>query len=207
MTSEYSLHNKNKLPRSFYIRPTLDIARDVLGKIFVQKIGKKILAGRIIEVEAYHQNGDRASHSFRGKTARNEMMFREGGYLYVYFTYGMHFCMNIVTEEIDIGAAVLIRAIEPLVGTDIMQKNRGEKIKYHDLTNGPAKCCQAFGIARKHNGTDLTGSEIYILDSPMIPEPDIVVTNRIGIKESVELPWRFYIKRNKFISKLKLLDQ
>jgi DNA-3-methyladenine glycosylase len=193
--------NGEKLSRTFYSQPTLEVARNILGKFFVRKINEKILAGRIVEVEAYHQDGDRASHSFRGKTARNEVMFGESGYLYVYFTYGMHFCMNIVTEEKDVGAAVLIRAIEPIVGIEMMKKNRGEKIQLHNLTNGPAKCCQAFSIARSENGTDLSGNEIYILDAPRISNSFIERSMRIGINDSVELLWRFFIKGNQFVSK------
>ena len=192
-----------KLSHTFYSLPTLEVARNILGKIFVRKIDNKILAGHIVEVEAYHQDGDRASHSFRGMTARNEVMFREGGFLYVYFTYGMHFCMNIVTEEKNTGAAVLIRAIEPLAGIEIMRKNRGEKISLHNLTNGPAKCCQAFSIARNENGTDLSGKTIYILDAPRIQDSSVGCSARIGIKESTELQWRFFIKGNAFVSRMK----
>ncbi len=114
----------NKLPRSFYTRPTITVAKELLGKIFVRKIGKKILSGRIVEVEAYLRN-DPACHAFRGMTERNRVMFNEGGYLYVYFTYGMHYCANIVTYKEGIGEAVLIRAVEPVDGIEVMIKNRG----------------------------------------------------------------------------------
>lgn len=190
-----------KLPISFYVRPTLEVARDVLGKIFVRRLGKKIIAGRIVEVEAYHQDGDFASHSSHGKTKRNEVMFGIGGLLYVYFTYGMHYCMNIVTEEQGVGAAVLIRAIEPIEGIAHMKQHRGKSIKLHDLTNGPAKCTEAFHIARNENGIDLTGDTIYVLDAPRVSESDIGRSTRIGTTRSPDLHWRFFIQGNPFVSR------
>jgi DNA-3-methyladenine glycosylase len=133
-------------------------------------------------------------------------MFGIGGFFYVYFTYGVHFCCNVVTGEIGKGTAVLIRAIEPLKGIDFMIKNRfnknlvNEKEKYN-LTNGPGKICQAMSINKTHYGLDLTGNKVYILDAPNIKEEDIVVSKRIGIKKSIDLPWRFYIKDNLYVSK------
>jgi DNA-3-methyladenine glycosylase len=193
-----------KLPRSFYLQPTLTVAKQLLGKILVRKIGDEILSGKIVEVETYLGENDPASHAYRGKTKRNEVMFQNGGHLYVYFTYGMHFCANIVTEETDKGRAVLIRAVEPLTGIEIMKKNRKRVFTAHslmNLTNGPAKFCQAFGIEREHNGTDLLGSEIYLTDGVDIPASKIVATTRIGIKNGVEKKWRFYIKGNPLVSK------
>src|ERR1700741_2664024 len=144
-----------KLPRSFYLRPTLVVAKDLLGKYLVRKFRRQYLIGKIVEVEAYLGEKDPASHAYRGITKRNEVMFREGGHLYVYFTYGMHFCSNIVTEEEGIGHAVLLRAVEPIEGVNLMMKRRNGTLE--NLTNGPAKLCQAFGITRKENGTDLLG--------------------------------------------------
>ncbi len=190
-----------RLGREFYERPTLRIAKEILGKIFVRRIGGKIVAGRIVEVEAYRQEGDFASHSSRGKTARNEVMFRRGGYLYVYFTYGMHFCMNVVTEGKDFGAALLIRAMEPLAGIDRMRKNRGGNKALRELASGPAKCCEAFGIGREQNGTDLLGDDIFLLDAPPLANTRIGLSGRIGIRRSTELPWRFFEKENPFVSR------
>ncbi len=184
----------------------LETAPALLGKIFTRVMNRQVLAGRIVEVEAYDGKIDEAAHTFAGKTKRNEIMFEDGGFLYVYFTYGMHFCCNVVSGKKDHGQAVLIRAIEPLLGIEIMAENRfgRKKISGKDLLNiasGPAKICQAFGIGRDQNGTDLTKNEIFILDQPRSPKFEIVETTRVGIKKSKELPWRFYIKNSKYISK------
>jgi len=195
-----------KLNREFYTRNLLIVARELLGKIIVKRSGGKILSGKIVEVEAYHGDYDQASHAFRGKTKRNEVMFNEGGCLYVYFTYGAHFCANIVVGKKGKGIAVLIRAIEPVEGIDVMIKNRfgREIIQYkekYSLTNGPGKLCQALGINTTHNGTDLTGNEIFILDQPKLKGKEIGVGKRIGITRSVDLQWRFFIKDNSFVSR------
>ena len=195
-----------KLKREFYTRNLLFVARELLGKIIVKRSGGKILSGKIVEVEAYHGDYDQASHAFRGKTKRNEVMFNEGGCLYVYFTYGAHFCANIVVGKKGKGIAVLIRAIEPVEGIDVMIKNRfgresiQDKEKY-GLTNGPGKLCQALGINRVHNGTDLTRNEIFILDQPKLKGKEIGVSKRIGITRSVDLQWRFFINANSFVSR------
>jgi DNA-3-methyladenine glycosylase len=204
------------LSRSFYLRPTLQVAQELLGKYFIRRIGKNLLMGKIVEVEAYRSN-DPASHSFRGKTNRNSVMFCEGGHLYVYFTYGMHFCANIVTGKEGIGEAVLIRAVEPLVGIEIMTKNRfpnlcaegayasGVQSLNHkillNLSNGPAKFCEAFGISRKENGLDLLDSEISITEGEPIPSKLIKRSSRIGIQQGVEKKWRFFIKGNPWVLK------
>ena len=147
-----------------------------------------------------------AAHTYNGKTKRNEIMFGEGGYLYVYFTYGIHHCANVVTGVSGQGTAVLLRAMEPISGHDIFSerrfgnKNLSEKDEVN-LLNGPAKICQAFGIDRSNNETNLLEKNIYLLDDKVIPNNKIVKTTRIGIKKSVDLPWRFYIKDNPYISK------
>ena len=200
------LNLNNKLPVEFYLTDVLTAAKNLLGKVFVKISGKEILAGKIVEVEAYNGAVDEASHSYNGKTPRNEVMFRQGGCLYVYFTYGMHFCSNIVTGIEEDACAVLIRGIEPLSGIGKMSLNRfGKKAitekERINLTNGPAKLTQAFGIKRIHNGTLLTGNDIFILDAEPVPNEKIAVSKRIGIKKSVDLLWRFYIKDNLFVSK------
>lgn len=198
--------SNRKLIKSFYRRELLDVARDLLGKILVKAGSDKILAGKIVEVEAYHGDSDEAAHSYGGITKRNEIMFEAGGYLYVYFTYGAHHCCNIVTGKKGQGTAVLIRAVEPVEGIDSMIRNRfGRRLKndkeIFNLTSGPGKVCQAFSIDRSHSGTDLTGNKIFILNGEKIKSKDIGVSKRIGITRSVDLPWRFFIKYNSYLSR------
>jgi DNA-3-methyladenine glycosylase len=190
------------LPRSFYLRPTLQVARSLIGKIFIRNIGDKSLTGMIVEVEAYCGKADPASHAFRRMTDRNRVMFGIGGTLYVYFTYGMHFCANVVTEGEGKAGAVLIRAVEPLEGLPLMRKNRVETMDDRQLTNGPAKFCQAFGIGRDQNGTDLCGEEIYVAEETPFVARNIAASPRIGITTATEKKWRFYIKNNLWVSKL-----
>jgi len=201
-----NLAKLKKLNRPFYQRDLMVVARELLGKIMVKADGPDLLAGKIVEVEAYDGRIDEAAHTFTGKTKRNQIMFEAGGYFYVYFTYGAHFCCNIVTGEEGHGTAVLIRGIEPVEGIGKMAYNRygknlvNEKEK-HNLTSGPGKVCQAFGITRDYYGEDLTAGSVYLLNQPKIPEQMIVQTTRIGIKKSIELNWRFYIKDNPFVSR------
>ena len=200
------IHQQKKLSKKFYRRDLLDVAKDLLGKILVKVDGNKILSGKIVEVEAYHGDFDKAAHSYKGITDRTKIMFEAGGYLYVYFTYGAHHCCNVVTGKNGQGTAVLIRAVEPLSGINYMIKNRfGRKLKNNkeifNLTSGPGKTCKAFGIDRKHTGTDLTGNKIFILNVKKIKSEMIGISKRIGITKSVELPWRFYIKNNPFLSR------
>jgi DNA-3-methyladenine glycosylase len=205
--------NPKKLPRKFYTRDVITVAKELLGKIIVKQEGKKILSGKIVEVEAYDGSIDEAAHTFIGKTKRNEIMFGEGGYLYVYFTYGAHFCSNVVTGKTGSGTAVLIRAVEPFEGIEEMIKNRyaieekqnislllNGKEKYN-LTSGPGKVCQAFAIDKRYYGTDLTGDNIFLLNQPKVKPAKIVASKRVGIKKSIDLPWRFYIKDNPYVSK------
>ena len=189
------------LPTDFFQQPTLDLARDLLGRDFVRHLNGVVLKGRIVEVEAYHQDGDQAAHSYSGKTKRNQVMFTAPGALYVYFIYRMHFCMNVVSEAEGVGAAVLIRAIEPLQGVDEMQRLRGDKVRPKNLTNGPARACQALAINRDQDGASLLGPELY-LEVGEPPGPSQIVTGpRIGITKSVDLPWRFCIKGHPYLSK------
>ena len=191
-----------KLPRSFYTRKTSTVAKNLLGKILVRRIGRNILTGKIVETEAYLFN-DTASHSFRGMTERNKVMFGKGGFLYVYFTYGMHYCANVVTFKEGIGEAVLIRAVEPKNGMKVMLKNRGliNERNHLKTTNGPAKLAQAFGLTKKQSGTDLTGSFIFITNGDTVPRSKIVTTTRIGISTAKEKKLRYYIKDNAWVSK------
>ena len=198
-----------KLPRSFYLRPTLTVAIDLLGKHLVRQHQGILLVGRIVETEAYRGSQDPASHAYRGRTMRNEVMFWEGGHLYVYFTYGMHFCANIVTGEAGTGEAVLIRAVEPLQGIEMMEVNRKAKFPkkgstsspHVGLTNGPAKLCEALSIRGEQNGTDLLGDEIYLSDARALPRSSVGRSTRIGIVNGKEMKWRFYIKGNDWVSR------
>ena len=195
-----------KLNRSFYKRELLNVARDLLGKTLVKVDKKIILAGKIVEVEAYHGDFDKAAHSYGGITKRNEIMFDEGGYLYVYFTYGVHHCCNVVTGKKGQGTAILVRAIEPISGINNMIRNRfGRRLRndkeLFNLTSGPGKVCQSLGINRKHSGIDLTDKKIFILDNEKIIDKEIGISKRIGITKSVDLPWRFFIKNNPYLSR------
>ena len=195
--------NLPKLPKSFYQDYVLNVAPKLLGKLIVTKNGGKFLCGMIVEVEAYDGAIDKAAHTYIGKTKRNEIMFQPGGFLYVYFTYGMHYCANVVAGNVNEGQACLIRAVEPVKGIEIMKENRfktNKQISLINLTNGPAKFCSAFGIDRQLNGTDLSGDHIYLTEYQKITDNDILTSRRIGIKKSVELPWRFSIKDNPYVS-------
>ena len=189
-----------KLPRSFYLGSTLRIAKALLGKHIVRNYRGKKLVGRIVEVEAYRGSLDPASHAYHGRTKRNEVMFWEGGHLYVYFTYGMHFCANVVTRGRGIGEAVLIRAVEPVEGIEIMRRLRGKNGEGTNLCSGPANFCQAFGIKRPQNGVDLLGEDIYLLAGEEIPNSQIQTTTRVGIRKGTEKKWRFCVKGNPWVS-------
>nr|WP_243435971.1 DNA-3-methyladenine glycosylase [Acanthopleuribacter pedis] len=190
------------MPREWYARDTLTVARALLGRVLVHQNDQGVrVGGRIVETEAYHQDGDEAAHSFGGQTARNAVMFGPPGFLYVYFIYGMHHCLNVVTEVEGVGAAVLIRGLEPLEGENLMQQRRGPKITRRQLTNGPAKLCAALGVAREHDGSDLTGTALFIEEGTAVADTEVVTATRIGISKSADFPWRFYIKGNDWVSK------
>jgi DNA-3-methyladenine glycosylase len=206
-----------RLNRSFFNRSTLKVAKELLGKYLVVKQGGNYVSGKIVETEAYIGPNDPASHAYRGMTPRNRIMFGHPGYAYVYFTYGMHHCLNFVTERKGFPAAVLVRALEPADGIEIMKKRRkivenpalrsessGSKTKggndLKNLTNGPAKLCQALGIDRTLNGADLCSDVIYVEDRGNKPIK-IVSSYRMGITEGKDKKWRFYIENNKFVSK------
>lgn len=156
---------------------------------------------KIVETEAYHQE-DPASHSYRGVTPRTWPMFEAGGRLYVYFTYGMHYCLNIVVGQKGVGEAVLIRAAEPIDGVEIMQTNRVMRDIFN-LTNGPGKLAQALGIRDTSlSGEILNKSSIYLEPGELIAKNQIASAPRVGIRHAADLPWRFYIKDNQFVSKL-----
>ena len=187
------------LDRSTLLAEPEIVARRLLGCILTRTLDGKTLSGRIVETEAYKQS-DAASHSYRGKTPRTNVMFGPPGHLYVYFTYGMHYCCNVVVGPEGYGSAVLIRAIEPLEGEDqmlLLRKGRGQ----HQLTNGPAKVCQALAIDKTCNGHDLARPPIALELLPPVAADQIVQTTRVGISKAVDEPWRFYIRGNPYVSK------
>jgi DNA-3-methyladenine glycosylase len=194
---------ERKLDIEFYLQPTLKIARELLGKVIVRKLGDKILAGKIVETEAYIGEDDPASHAFGGQTQGNKIMYLQGGHAYVYFTYGMHYCFNVVTEREGFPSAVLIRAVEPIYGIELMKRFRGVEDIYN-LTNGPAKFCQAFKIDKRFNGVSLLGDEIFISRPLMEEKFEVGRSERIGIKSGLDKKWRFFIKDNPFVSKVKI---
>jgi|TARA_B100000315_G_scaffold47446_1_gene42271 DNA-3-methyladenine glycosylase len=196
---------KQPINRRFYTRDTLKVAKAILGKVLVRRTPLEVFTGKIVETEAYRGTDDPASHSFRGKTNRNEVMFGKPGITYVYFTYGNHHCLNIVTERTDIPAAVLIRSIEPLKGIETMKRNRSVE-KIIDVASGPGKLTKAFQITREDNNIDVTDSSSNISIHTPAEEKSvqIVQTTRIGIRLAQEFPWRFYIKENPHVSKRKI---
>jgi DNA-3-methyladenine glycosylase len=175
------------------------VAPRLLGCILERTIGSQVLQARIVETEAYDQT-DVASHSYKGRTPRTAVMFGGWGYLYVYFTYGMHYCCNIVVGPAGHGAAVLIRAVEPLSGETDMAGRRGDRSGI-ELTNGPAKLCQALAIDQKLNGHDLREAPLHLIESIPVPAAKITKTTRIGISRGQDVPWRFYITGNPYVSK------
>ena len=180
------------IPRSFYDRDTVDVAKDLIGKLLVRRIGKKIISGMIIETEAYRYKDDAASHSFVGVTERNKAMFGEVGRAYVYFTYGMHYCVNVVAKNNDFEAgAVLFRALEPIEGVDFMIKQR-KTMLISNLVNGPAKLTQALQITKKQYGEDLTKpSSLFVIEGKEIKKSEIKTRSRIGIKKATDKLWNF----------------
>lgn len=178
----------------------VEVAPRLLGCYVEREIDGVQLIGKIVETEAYSQD-DSASHSYNGETPRTAAMFGPPGNLYVYFTYGMHFCCNVVTGPVGQGDAVLIRALEPIEGVELMSLNRHGR-KGIQLTNGPAKLCQALSIDRQLNGHSLYQAPLGLMLKPEMDVESIVQTTRIGISKAKDAPWRFYIRGNPYVSKL-----
>lgn len=193
------------LTRSFYERRTTVVAFELIGKFLVFHQGRNRLAGRIVETEAYLGADDPASHAYRGVTPRNRVMFGPAGFSYVYFTYGVHYCFNIVTEKNGVPGAVLIRAVQPLAGISVMEQRR-KQVSRQNLTNGPAKLTQAFGISKQHLGHDLTAEPLYVTDEwggkaeRFGSHLNIQATTRIGIRRGKGMMLRFCLVGNPFVS-------
>jgi len=199
-----SLHRRSStfhaLPREFYARFTPVVARDLLGRNLVRRLGVLRLEGKIVEAEAYRGSDDPASHAYRGKTSRNQVMFGKPGVAYVYFTYGMHHCLNVVTEEEGVPGAALIRALEPINGIEEMKKRRRTSDP-RALTNGPARLTQAMAITRSLNGIDMTmPRELFISAAPPNPIPRTVCSRRIGVRLGRDKPWRYQVRGNPYVS-------
>ncbi|MBI5836388.1 MAG: DNA-3-methyladenine glycosylase [Candidatus Eisenbacteria bacterium] len=197
------------LKRSFYNRPTVEVARALLGHLLVRSEGGRLLVGRIVETEAYVGEEDPACHAARGRTARNEVMYGPPGYSYVYFTYGMHHCLNAVTEREGYPAAVLLRAVEPLAGVERMCERRGIQRSGEGaapdprIASGPARLAQAFGLTREHSRLDLTRDDGALRIERAGPRrrERVGVSGRIGISVARETQWRFFIEGNVHVSR------
>jgi DNA-3-methyladenine glycosylase len=187
------------LPRRFYRQPTLRLARALLGKTLVHDTAAGRTAGRIVEVEAYRGPADRAAHSFGGRrTARNEVMYGPPGHAYVYFIYGVHHCVNVVSRPRGVPEAVLVRALEPLAGEDLMRRRRRlPDAPAWRLCRGPGALAEALGITRAQNGADLVRGPLRILDAPAVRPGGVARTPRIGVDyagEAARHPWRFVVR-------------
>ncbi len=189
------------LPRAFYARPTLAVARALLGKTLWRQIGAERTAGLIVETEAYISSVDPAAHGYRGRTPRNQTMFGPPGYAYVYRSYGLHYCVNVVTEAEGVAAAILIRALQPSCGIELMRARRGPTHSDRDLARGPGRLCQAMAITLADDGADLLGPDLWLTATSEVAEDAAVATtSRVGITRAADLPWRFVLVDNPYVS-------
>lgn len=195
----------NKLERSFYLRNANLVAPNLLGKVLVHKSEEGVTAGIIVEVESYIGPEDKGSHAYLNKrTARTEIQFGIGGYAYIYTIYGLHRCFNVVTNEVCKPEVVLIRALEPIEGIELMKARRKVQNAL-ELCNGPGKLCAALGISNKNYGDDLCGDTLFIKDKLKISPSNIIISPRVNIdyaEEYKNVYWRYYIKNNKYVSKV-----
>ena len=188
-----------RLNRSFYERYSPLVARELLGCRLVRNLGGVMLSGAVVETEAYRGARDPASHAYRGMSRRNEVMFGEAGHAYIYFTMGMHYCLNVTTEPKGTAAAVLIRAVEPLEGVEDMRRNRGVE-DVRRLASGPGNLTKALRIDRRRNGEDLVSSHSLFLERGRRPW-EVGVSTRVGVSGGESFKWRFFAKQNPFVSK------
>jgi DNA-3-methyladenine glycosylase len=189
------------LPRDFYARDTELVARDLLGCILECHTEAGVASGRIVETEAYLGEDDLACHAAAGRTRRTEPLYGPPGTAYVYFIYGVHWCFNAVTREAGFPSAVLIRALEPVSGVDLMYTRRPAARRDHDLTNGPGKLCAALGIDVRHNSLPLSRPPIALREADHVPDERVLITPRIGIRESADWPLRWIIADSPYVSR------
>ncbi|MEO6695087.1 MAG: DNA-3-methyladenine glycosylase [Ignavibacteria bacterium] len=192
------------MPRKFYLRDSIEVSKDLLGKILVKKTDDIILTAKIVETEAYVGEHDPASHAYMKITERNKVMYDKGGKVYVYFIYGNYFCFNIVTGIKGQGNATLIRAVEPMEGIEKMKMYRNKIKNIHDVSNGPSKLCMALNIDKKLYGEDVTEEKTIFVSLPLKKENfQIATSRRIGLNVGVDYPYRFFIKDNPYVTKHK----
>jgi len=194
-----------KLPRSFYSRPAIEVASDLLGKVLVRRRNGRNLAGIVVETEAYAGPYDLACHAAKGRTGRTEVMFGPGGHAYVYMIYGFYFCLNVVTDCAGFPSAVLIRAVEPIENVGIMRRLRGNPERDIDIASGPGKLCQAMAIDKQLNGEDLEGKILWFEDR-QLNLSNIATSPRVGIDYAGEYrdkPWRFYLQGSPHVSRVR----
>ena len=189
-----------RLLREFFARDPVVLARDLLGRVLFYKTPEGLLAGRIVETEAYTGAADPASHAFRGPTARNAVMFGPAGHAYVYFTYGMHYCLNVTAEAPGTAGAVLLRALQPLAGVEMMRA-RGDHGPESRLLSGPGKIGRAFGLSLDDNGRDFTRGPLGLAAGTPVPTREVAISRRIGISRAVDLPYRFAVVSSHSVSK------
>ena len=188
-----------RLPRAYFSRDPVIVARDLLGRILFSRSPEGVLAGRIVETEAYTGEADPASHAFRGRTARNAVMFGTPGHAYVYFSYGVHYCLNVTADAPGVAGAVLLRALEPLAGMEIMRRygDHGPEVR---LLSGPGKIGRGFGLDLEDNGRDFTRGPLGLAAGTPVPDREVAVSRRIGISRAVDLPYRFCVIGSRSVS-------
>jgi DNA-3-methyladenine glycosylase len=188
------------LPVRFYDRPTEIVARELLGAVLECTTDDGVTRGRIVETEAYLGPDDPACHAAAGLTQRTQHLFGPPGQAYVYLIYGMYWCFNAVTRERGHGAAVLVRAVHPLDGVELMRRRRPRAKQERELTNGPGKLCLAMGIVGSMSGASLRDGPVVIRSAPAVPDADVVVTPRIGITQAAEWPLRYLVRDDPYVS-------
>jgi DNA-3-methyladenine glycosylase len=188
------------LPASFYLRPVLEVTRDLLGRLLVHRAAEGTAAVRIVEAEAYDGSGqDPASHAYRGPTARNAVMFGPPGHLYVYFTYGMHWCVNVVCAPPGTAQAVLLRAGEPVWGEELMAARRPGS-RHRDLARGPARLASGLGLAGWANGAELGAGPLLLTAGWPVPDGEVAWTGRVGVSGAADRPWRALVASSPYVS-------